>query len=94
MRGDKIPAKAFGEVIKELRTQAGISQDHVAALAHTERGHISSMERGLIAPSFATIFTISEALNIAPDKLIFLIKKKIVFMRDGSNSSSLNTQNK
>ena len=81
MRGDKIPARAFGEVIKELRLQAGISQDRVADLAHTERGHISSMERALIAPSFATIFDLAMALDIEPDQLIGLVHKRILSLR-------------
>ena len=38
----------FGEILKELRLEHGLTQDKLAELANTERSHISALERARV----------------------------------------------
>lgn len=77
MRDDKIPATIFGEVMRELRLQQGLTQDRLAELASTERSHISALERAEKGPALATIFVLADALNIPAGELIGLVQERL-----------------
>jgi transcriptional regulator with XRE-family HTH domain len=81
MRDDKLPAIAFGEVINQLRTEAGLTQDAVAELAQTDRAHISALERAKQGPSIATLFSIADALSIPPGDLISRVDTRLKSLR-------------
>jgi len=61
---------AFGEILRELRTEKGLSQEKLALDTDLDRTFISLLERGLRQPSLKTIFLIAKRLNIKPNKLI------------------------
>ncbi len=65
----------FGEVLKDLRTEKGFSQEHLAELAGLDRTYVSLLERGLRQPTISTLFSLAKALNIAPSKIISQIEK-------------------
>jgi transcriptional regulator with XRE-family HTH domain len=63
-------SKVFGDVLRELRKDANISQEELADMANLDRSYISILERGLKQPSLQTIFSLSNSLKITPSKFI------------------------
>jgi len=57
--------KSFGEVIKRLRKQKGISQEKLAELSNLDRSYLSELERGEKTASLRTIFKLSNGLEVA-----------------------------
>jgi len=54
----------FGQVLKQLRTEKGLSQEEFAANAGLHRTYISQLERGLKSPSLRVMAKISSELGI------------------------------
>ncbi|CAN5342191.1 hypothetical protein BH10BAC4_BH10BAC4_05620 [soil metagenome] len=68
--------KSFAIVLKELRKEAGFSQQELADYSDTERVYISRLECGIQMPSIETIFRISEALKKRPSEFVQMLEKK------------------
>lgn len=73
---NKSLAQVFGEVLKELRTQVGISQENLAYECDLDRSFISMLERGLRMPTIATLFQLSKPLNKAPFEIIKIVEHR------------------
>jgi transcriptional regulator with XRE-family HTH domain len=54
---------AIGGEIRRMRTDAGLSQRRLAALAEIDHGFLSLIERGLREPSLAILVAIATALG-------------------------------
>jgi len=57
-------AKATGVVVRELRDQAGLSQERLSANCGFDRTYISRVERGIINPTVSRLWMIADALGI------------------------------
>ncbi|MBL7840156.1 MAG: helix-turn-helix transcriptional regulator [Cyclobacteriaceae bacterium] len=62
--------EVFGQVIKQLREQNGLSQQELADYAEIDRTHVSDLERGIYHPSLNTVYKLAEILKIKPSELI------------------------
>lgn len=62
--------KAFGRVLRNRRTGAGLSQEALAARCDVDPTYISQLERGLKSPSLAVIVGLAEALGVAAHELV------------------------
>ncbi|PYV84710.1 MAG: XRE family transcriptional regulator [Acidobacteria bacterium] len=71
------PEKAFGQVLRDLRTKRNLSQEKLALEGGLDRTFISLLERGLRQPSLITIFQISKVLNLSPDEIIRKVVEKM-----------------
>jgi transcriptional regulator with XRE-family HTH domain len=60
---------SFGKRVRELRTQAGLSQEELAERAQISVDFVSLIERGINAPSFETLARLSRALGVSPRDL-------------------------
>lgn len=69
--------KIFGDVLRELRTRKGLSQESLALESDLDRTFISLLERGLRQPSLNTIFQISMALEVQPYEIIKKVSAKL-----------------
>lgn len=67
--GDWLRA-AFGEILRELRADRGLSQAQLALEAELDQSFLSLIERGERQPSLATLFAICDALEIEPDDVV------------------------
>jgi transcriptional regulator with XRE-family HTH domain len=65
---DKL-AKDFGNKIREIRKQQGVSQEGLADLADLDRTYIGGIERGIRNPSLKNIGKIAKALKVKPKNL-------------------------
>lgn len=61
---------AFGQVIKQLRSNQGISQEKLSFESGLDRSFISQLECGLRQPSLVTIFQLAKALQTSPARII------------------------
>ena len=66
--------KKFGERLRALREESGLSQEALAAKAKLHRTHISLLERGERSARLETIEALSRALKIQPAELMPKIK--------------------
>jgi transcriptional regulator with XRE-family HTH domain len=56
----------FGQAIRELRTEAGISQEALALKAGLARSYFSGVERGVRNIGLVNIAKVAEALDVTP----------------------------
>ncbi|GAC1394551.1 MAG: hypothetical protein NVS4B11_21300 [Ktedonobacteraceae bacterium] len=57
-------------VIRDLRREAGLSQEELAHQCDLHRTYISQLERGLKSPSLTTINTLATILGKPPHQLV------------------------
>lgn len=62
--------KTFGENLKKIRTQKGLSQRQLSALCNVDNADISRMENGEINVSLNTVAQLAEALEVPVYKLM------------------------
>ncbi|PIP31097.1 transcriptional regulator [bacterium (Candidatus Howlettbacteria) CG_4_10_14_3_um_filter_37_10] len=56
----------FGKKLKELRTQAGLSQEKLGFKAELHRTYIGAIERGEQNVSVDNIYKLAKALKVSP----------------------------
>jgi transcriptional regulator with XRE-family HTH domain len=71
------PEQAFGQVLRELRRDRGLSQEAFAEVGRCSRPHISRLESGRNSPSLSMLFQLAEALQIEPATLIQRVQNKL-----------------
>jgi|YNPMSStandDraft_1061717.scaffolds.fasta_scaffold12949_3 DNA-binding XRE family transcriptional regulator len=59
----------MGQRIRKLRAAKGLRQNDLAKKTGLSQGAISRIERGLLAPSHATVAKIAEALEVPPSQI-------------------------
>ncbi len=69
--------KAFGQVLRESRKNSGISQEALALICGLDRTFISLLERGQRQPTLSSIFSIAEALESHPSKMLENVEELI-----------------
>ena len=74
---DAVSAQAFGEVVREARLQAGISQEALASDASFARSHFSRIERGLSQPTLYAMLKIAKALEVTATDLMARTEKQL-----------------
>ena len=60
----------FGQRLRKVREQAGISQEKLAELAGLHRTYVSSVERGLRNISIENIEKLAKALHVSMARLM------------------------
>ena len=63
-------AQAFGKVLREVRVEAGLTQEQLGLEADLRRTFVSLLELGEQQPTLTTITKLAEALNMKPSALI------------------------
>lgn len=64
----------FGKRVRELRGEADMTQDTLAAKIHKDRSYVGFIERGERNPSLEVILALAKALSVNPDELLKTIK--------------------
>jgi len=64
----------FGQILKEQREKAGLSQEDLAFEADCNRTFVSMLERGLRQPTLTTLIKLGRALNIPASNLVRLVE--------------------
>ena len=66
--------EAFGDVVRERRLAAGLSQEALAERCGVDRKSISRMETGAFSPRLDSVFNVAEALDIPVSELFEVIR--------------------
>jgi transcriptional regulator with XRE-family HTH domain len=61
--------KTFGDTVRKLRVQRGLSQERLADLCNLHRTYIGGIERGERNVSLLNILVLAKALDVSPAKL-------------------------
>jgi len=69
--------KVFGQTLKDLRKEIGLSQESLAFECDLDRTFISLLERGLRQPSLKTLFKLAEALKMSTSDLIIEVENRL-----------------
>lgn len=66
---------ALGEAIRQLRQQAGLSQEQLAERATTDFTQVGGVERGVRNPSYATLVRFAAALGTSVSEITSLAEE-------------------
>jgi len=69
--------RLFGRILRELRTERGLSQEKLGFESDYHRTYISQLERGQKNPSLKAIFRLAEALRVKPSEMIRRIESRV-----------------
>ena len=69
------PSEAFGQVLRSLRTERGLSQEALALEAGIQRNYVSLIERGINQPTITIIFKLSAALEMKPSQIFEWVER-------------------
>lgn len=67
-------AITFGRVLRELRKQAGLTQEQLGFEAELERNYISMLERGERQPTLTTLVKLAKPLRKKASQLVALVE--------------------
>lgn len=71
LKGKAVDTSQLGKRVRDLRREAGLSQEELASAAGMDRGHISNLENGRIEnPGIATVEALARALRTTPQYLL------------------------
>lgn len=65
MMARKSAQQKLGSRLKELRKQAGLTQEELGFMIKLDRSYISGVERGVRNPSIKNVAKIAKALNVS-----------------------------
>lgn len=63
-------AQKLGKKLRELRTEAGLSQERLGEITGLDRTYISGIERGVRNPSLKNIEKLAKALRVKAAELL------------------------
>ena len=63
----KEASNRFGKRLKELRTQAGLTQPQLAERAELSKAGIANLEQGRTSPAWATLQALCTALGVSSE---------------------------
>ena len=67
---DKSPAPPIGGRIHEIRKQQELTLDELARRCGVSKSMLSQIERGKVNPTYATLWSITQALDVEMSQLI------------------------
>jgi transcriptional regulator with XRE-family HTH domain len=70
-------AAAFGNVLRRLRIEAGLTQEQLGFEADLRRTYVSILELGQQQPSLTTILKVAKALRFPAQDLIGLVEGEL-----------------
>lgn len=71
------PLVSFGRVLRQLRKDAGLTQEQLALEAGIERNYVSLIERGINQPALRMIFKLADALGTSPSEILRQVEAEL-----------------
>jgi len=68
--------RAFGNVLRRLRQERGLTQEKLALEAGRGRNYVSLLERAESQPTIPVLFDLSEVLGYKPSAIIEMVEKE------------------
>jgi len=70
-------AHIFGQVLRTIREQHGLSQEQLGLESGYHRTYISMLERGQKTPTLTTILQLASVLNISAAELVRQVENQL-----------------
>ena len=67
----------LGEILREAREAAGMTQEQLALAAGVDRSYVSQLERDLKSPTIQMLFRLCQALQASPSKLVGKLERRL-----------------
>jgi transcriptional regulator with XRE-family HTH domain len=64
------PERAFGDALREIRKEHGISQEQLALDSGLDRTYVSLIERGAQSPTIRSVLKFANVLGVKPSEII------------------------
>ena len=64
------PEKAFGQALREIRKEKGISQEALGLESGFDRTYVSLIERGLRSPTVRVVVRLAEVLGVRASEIV------------------------
>ena len=77
MSQNQLDPYIVGRVIARLRSEKKVTQEVLSGLSDIGRTHLSAIERGERKPTLATLYRISNALNMHMSAIVLEIEKEL-----------------
>ncbi|MBI3652956.1 MAG: helix-turn-helix transcriptional regulator [Acidobacteria bacterium] len=78
MKNPPNPKVAFGERLRQLRKDAGLSQEGLAHKAELDRSYVGAVERGEVNISLINIGILAKAIGVQPYQLLLPADSQVV----------------
>lgn len=78
------PEKAFGQAIRQVRTEKGLSQEQLAFECGFDRTYISLVERGVRSPTVRSVVRLANTLGVRPSEIVGRMER--LLERDGKKA--------
>lgn len=75
MPGRRSTQEIFGEVLREVRLERGLSQEELALASDLHRTYISQLERGENSPTLRAFEQVADALEMRASDLLRRIEQ-------------------
>jgi transcriptional regulator with XRE-family HTH domain len=62
--------QAFGDALRQLRKERGLSQEAAALKCEVDRAYFGKLERGQKTPTLATLWRIADGFETRPSELL------------------------
>jgi transcriptional regulator with XRE-family HTH domain len=63
-------SEAFGDSLRELRRERGLSQEAAALACGIDRAYFGNLERAVKTPTLATLWRIADGFETQPSELL------------------------
>lgn len=81
-QGELINKSAFGLVLRQIRLNAGLTQERLALDCGLDPTYISLLERGKRSPTLDTVWILAEHLGLSPSDFVALVEQEIERQRN------------
>jgi transcriptional regulator with XRE-family HTH domain len=61
---------AFGDALKAVRQEKGLSQEAAALACHVDRAYFGKLERASKVPTLSTVWKLADGLGTRPSELL------------------------
>lgn len=68
----------FGKVLRQLRKEAGLTQEQLGLEAELQRSYVSILELGQQQPSLTTILKLARALNRSGAEIVGMVESELL----------------
>lgn len=72
------PEKAFGEALREVRKERGVSQEALALESGFDRTYVSLVERGMKSPTIRAVVRMAAVLGVPAVEIVGRMERNLV----------------
>ena len=67
----------LGDILREAREKAGLTQEQLAFQAGVDRTYVSQLENDKKSPTVATLLLLCSAMKVLPSKLLARLERRL-----------------